>query len=217
MASSGCRDVPKRTAEEKQRRADEDAQIGAYVAAKYRLILGPVIEVARRYEAGEVDWSEFDAVIHGYTLVQREAWIFFQAKRHDLLRFIQEEQRGEEYWDPVDALQAKHTRRQARYDAKHPPTTLAGAVTRLTEIARADGRDDLIRPLSEWEGLVQRYIVNADFPGFIEEAGGLVATDEAEAQEWTDLLTNIWNTTPQPDRGGRTALELLKKAPRKRG
>jgi hypothetical protein len=57
---------------------------------------------------------------------------------------------------------------------------------------------------------VQRYIVHADFIGFMEEAGGLIASDEAEMQEWTDLLTNIWNTTPQPDRGGLTALELLK-------
>jgi hypothetical protein len=202
--------VPRRTAEEKQRRAEEDARITAYVASKYQLILAPVIEVARRYEAGEIGWSEFDAVIHGYTLVQREAWIFFQQKGGVLLRFIEEEERGEAYWDPVEALQAKYARRRARYDAKHPPKTLAEAVTRLTEVARADGRDDLVRPLSEWEALVQHYIVHADFIGFMEEAGGFLAADEGEMQEWTDLLTNIWNTTPQPDRGGLTALELLK-------
>jgi len=51
----------------------------------------------------------------------------------------------------------------------------------------------------------------------MEEAGGFVAADEAELQEWTDLLTNIWNTTPQPDRGGLTALEMLKNARPKRG
>lgn len=210
--------MPKRSAEELRRRADEDAKIAAYAAAKYRLILGAVIAASRRYEAGEIDWSELDSVIHGYTLVQREAWIFFQQKRRDLLRAIDEEARGEAYWDPVDALNAKRARRQARYDAKHPPTTLAEAVARLTEVARADGRDDLIRPLSEWEALVQHYIVHADFIGFMEEAGGFLAADEAEMQEWTDLLTNIWNTTPQPDRGGRTALELLKPGPRsKRG
>lgn len=44
----------------------------------------------------------------------------------------------------------------------------------------------------------------------MKEAGGFLAGDEAEMQEWTDLLTNIWNTTPQPDRGGLTALQLLK-------
>jgi hypothetical protein len=126
------------------------------------------------------------------------------------LKFIQEEERGEAYWDPVDALNAKRARREARYDAKHPATSLAEAVTRLTEIARADGRDDLIRPLSEWEAHVQRYIVNADFIGFMEEAGGFLAADEAALQEWSDLLTNIRNTTPQPDRGGLTALQLLK-------
>jgi hypothetical protein len=173
-----------------------------------------VISVARRYEAGEVDWSEFDSVIHGYTIVQREAWTFFQQKRRDLLKFIEEEERGEAYWDPMEALNAKRARRQARYDAKHPPTTLADAVTRLTEVARADGRDDLVRPIQEWEALVQRYIVHTDSIGFLEEAGAFLAADEAEMQEWTDLLTNIWNTTPQPDRGDLTALELFKQGRR---
>jgi hypothetical protein len=208
--------VPRQTAEAKQRRAEEDAKITAYAASKYRLILAPVIEVARLYEAGEIGWSEFDAVIHGYTLVQREAWIFFQQNSSVLFRFIEEEERGEAYWDPVEALQAKYARRQARYDAKHPPKMLAEAVIRLTEVARADGREDLIRPLSEWEALVQHYIVHADFIGFMEEAGGLIASDEAEMQEWTDLLTNIWNTTPQPDRGGLTALQRLKQRGRQR-
>jgi len=209
--------MPRRTPEEKRRRAQEDAKIAAYADAKYRLILGPVIEVARRYEGGEVDWSEFDSVISGYTIVQREAGIFFQQKRRDLLRSIEEEERGKAYWDPVDALTAKRARRQARYDAKHPPTTLAEAVARLTEVARTDGRDDLVRPTPEWEALVQRHIVNADFIGFMEEAGGFLAADVAEMQEWTDLLTNIWNTTPQPDRGRLTALELLKKQRPTRG
>lgn len=209
--------MPRRTAEEKRRRAQEDAKIAAYAAAKYRLILQPVIAAARRYDEGEVDWVELDAVIHGYTIVQREAWIFFAQKRRDLLRCVEEEERGEAYWDPVEALDAKRARRKARYDAKHPPTTLAEAVIRLTEVARADGRDDLIRPLSEWEALVQRYIVDANVIGFMDEAGGYVAADEAEMQEWVDLLTNIWNTTPQPDRGGLTALELIKQARPKRG
>jgi hypothetical protein len=57
--------VPKRSAEEKRRHADDDAKISAYAAAKYRLILEPVIAAARRYEAGEIDWSELDAVVHG--------------------------------------------------------------------------------------------------------------------------------------------------------
>jgi hypothetical protein len=123
--------VPRQTAEAKQRRAEEDAKITAYAASKYRLILAPVIEVARLYEAGEIGWSEFDAVIHGYTLVQREAWIFFQQNSSVLFRFIEEEERGEAYWDPVEALQAKYARRQARYDAKHPPKTIVEAVIRF--------------------------------------------------------------------------------------
>jgi hypothetical protein len=134
-----------------------------------------------------------------------------------VLRSIEDEERGQAYWDPVDALNAKRARRQARHDAKHPPRTLAEAVTRLTEVARADGRDDLIRPLSEWEALVQQHIVDADVAGFLEEAGGFLAADEAEMQEWIDLPTNIWTTTPQPDRGGLTALELLGPRRPKRG
>ena len=208
--------MPKRSAERKARRAEEDAKIAAYTAAKYRRILEPVVSVARPFATGDVGWSEFDAVIHGYAIVQREAWIFFQQKRRDLLQFIDQEERGDAYWDPADALKAKWTRPQMRYDAKHPPTALAEAVVRLTEIARTEGREDLIRPTQDWEALVQRYIVDANVIGFMEEAGAHVAADEAEAQEWIDLLTNIWNTTPQPDRGGRTALELLERRPPKR-
>jgi hypothetical protein len=59
--------------------------------------------------------------------------------------------------------------------------------------------------------------VHTDSIGFLEEAGAFLAADEAEMQEWTDLLTNIWNTTPQPDRGGLTALELFRQGRRPKG
>jgi hypothetical protein len=37
-----------------------------------------------------------------------------------------------------------------------------------------------------------------------------------EAQQLADLGFNIWNNTPQPDRGGKSALELAKMARRAR-
>lgn len=98
--------------------------------------------------------------------------------------------------------------------ATRSPTTLAEAVTELTAVARAKGRDDLVRSASDWEALVQRHIVKADVFGFMTEAGDLVAADLAEAQLWNELLTNIWNTTPQPDRAGLTAFELFKQGRR---
>jgi hypothetical protein len=38
-------------------------------------------------------------------------------------------------------------------------------------------------------------------------AGKVSSIDEAN--QWLGLATNIWNNTPQPDRGGRTAPEMM--------
>jgi hypothetical protein len=39
-------------------------------------------------------------------------------------------------------------------------------------------------------------------------AGKGEPADVDELQGWLDLAMNIWNNTPQPDRGGKSATEL---------
>jgi len=36
--------------------------------------------------------------------------------------------------------------------------------------------------------------------------------DVSELQAWLDLAMNIWNNTPQPDRGGKSAVELFEES-----
>jgi hypothetical protein len=39
------------------------------------------------------------------------------------------------------------------------------------------------------------------------------ATSVEDLDRWLQLAMNIWNTTPQPDRGGASAYELSRRAP----
>ncbi len=175
-----------RSSEEKNRRADERAKIADYEARKYALVLGPVIDAAKRYEAGEIDWSEFDAVIHGYTLVSQHVWSVFQrSNRRELLRMTEAEARGDEEWDPT--------------------------VAKLTDAAIAAGRLDLVHNVDEWYEMVVNHMQARDAAGFF--GIGLIERGPGEtieqAQQWVELMQEIWNRVPQPDRGGKTAYELL--------
>ena len=109
---------------------------------------------------------------------------------------------------------------QGRVDSEQlgpPPevprdATLAEAVARMTEAARAANVTGLVRSQEEWAGLVRPLLPKNDLNSFIQEIidrAGEVATVE-EANRWLGLAQNIWNNTPQPDRGGRSANELIR-------
>jgi len=61
-----------------------------------------------------------------------------------------------------------------------------------------------------WRDLVLHHMAgpdpNAFFQHIIGRLGNLSNIDELN--QWLGLANNIWNTTPQPDRGGRTPYEL---------
>lgn len=94
--------------------------------------------------------------------------------------------------------------------------TLTEAVNRMTEAATREGRPGLIRPEAEWGALVLRHLDSRDITAYMQEIIARVddVQDVAELNQWLALAQNIWNTTPQPDRAGRTAYELASRSSR---
>lgn len=89
--------------------------------------------------------------------------------------------------------------------------SLEAAVARITAWAMARGHQALVKPASEWEALVVKHLNNpatAEFFGEIIRHVADVASEQ-DLQELAGLSMNIWNNTPQPDRGGRTANQLI--------
>jgi len=94
--------------------------------------------------------------------------------------------------------------------------TLTEAVARMTEAAKREGRLGLVRSEAEWEALVLRYLQDPDIIAFTQEVVAWTGEvqEVAELNQWLVLAQNIWNTTPQPDREGRTAYELASESTR---
>jgi hypothetical protein len=88
--------------------------------------------------------------------------------------------------------------------------TLEEAVARMTEAAQAAGKPKLVRSVPAWKRSVLACMKSGDMTkfseGVIKRLGGVPSPDDLN--RWLALAMNIWNTTPQPDRGGRTAQEL---------
>lgn len=91
---------------------------------------------------------------------------------------------------------------------------LDAAVARMTAWARQHGHDALVMSAAEWEELVVKHMSNATITAFFEDILARVPEpsdeDDVEVNELPGLLTNIWNNTPQPDRGGRTANQMAR-------
>jgi hypothetical protein len=94
--------------------------------------------------------------------------------------------------------------------------TLEAAVARMSEAAREAGRTGLIMSAQEWQKVILPAIRRRDMGKFAEElhrrAGGFETVDDANT--WLALATNIWNNTPQPDRGGKSAKQMVREAQR---
>ena len=200
-----------RSSGEKRQKASERAKIAEYEAKKYAAILGPVIDAAKQYEAGAIDWHEFDAVIHGYTLVSRHVWSVFQrTNRRQPLAMIEAEGRGGDEWDPVVIFEDRRERRMSKA-AEHAWPKLEKAVARLTDVAIGAGRLDLVRDVDDWYETVVSHMQTNDAAGFfgVTLKGGPPPETVEQAQQLVELLQEIWNRVPQPDRGHKTAYELF--------
>lgn len=88
--------------------------------------------------------------------------------------------------------------------------TLEKAVARMTEAAQAKGKNRLVKSVEQWRTLVLACMRANDFNRFsndvVKWVGEVPSLDDLN--RWLALATNIWNATPQPDRGGKTAYEL---------
>lgn len=117
--------------------------------------------------------------------------------------------------DPVSVERLLQTRygKQDESRAEYPrDENLEQAVARMTEAARVEGKTALILSTEEWKQLVLSHLNSPDITAFgreIMERVGEVQ-DRDDLNRWLGLAMNIWNTTPQPDRGGRTAYEMSK-------
>ena len=102
-------------------------------------------------------------------------------------------------------------------EQERPPaprdTSLSRAVARMTREARRAGRPDLVLSTREWTALIQPLIPGGDTETLGRE---IVARGRPEgiedANKWLQLAMNIWNNTPQPDRGGKSAEQLAQES-----
>lgn len=97
--------------------------------------------------------------------------------------------------------------------------TLDAAVARMTEAARVEGRKELIMVPDEWKKLALSYMMADSIAGFGKEIVRRVGEVDSveEINRWLALAMNIWNTTPQPDRGGKSAYEMGRAGDDRRG
>lgn len=119
--------------------------------------------------------------------------------------------------DPIGVerlLQSRSTEEEENEELPRSPqdATLEEAVARMTDEAEAAGRETLIMPSEEWEALVVRFMTKLEATAFSQEIIERVGAVEqvAELNRWLALANNIWNNTPQPDRGGKTPNELIR-------
>jgi hypothetical protein len=107
--------------------------------------------------------------------------------------------------------QKEEPKKEARPKADLPQdTSLKEAVVRMTEAAKAEERDKLIMTPAQWQKLVLSYMQSnrvAEFGKEIVNRVGKVSSID-EINKWLGLGMNIWNNTPQPDRGGKSAFEI---------
>jgi len=83
-------------------------------------------------------------------------------------------------------------------------SSLKVAVARMTEAAKAEGRQNLIMTPAQWKKLVLAHMKSSQINDFSKEIVNRVGKVNSidELNKWLGLAMNIWNNTPQPDRGG---------------
>jgi hypothetical protein len=121
--------------------------------------------------------------------------------------------------DPIQMermLQGRAAGDQPSKQLEYPrDATLEKAVVRMTEAAKAAGQSKLVMEPGQWANLVLKHLNSRDITSFSQELVNRLSAvkDVDELNRWLGLATNIWNNTPQPDRGGKTALQLASESP----
>jgi len=89
-------------------------------------------------------------------------------------------------------------------------SSLEAAVARMTEAAKAEGCQNLIMTPTQWKKLVFSYMKSSQINAFSKEIVNLIGNVDSvdELNKWLGLAMNIWNNTPQPDRGDKSPFEI---------
>jgi len=89
-------------------------------------------------------------------------------------------------------------------------SSLEAAVARMTEAAKAEGCQNLNMTLTQWKKLVFSYMESSQINAFSKEIMNRVGNVDSveDINKWIGLAMNIWNNTPQPDRGGKSPFEI---------
>ncbi|MDP2936797.1 MAG: hypothetical protein Q8O86_09945, partial [Dehalococcoidia bacterium] len=120
--------------------------------------------------------------------------------------------------DPISAerlLQGRSENEESIQRATPPrDDTLTQAVSRMSDWAKEKGYSGLVMSEKEWQSLVLYYLTQREVSSFsggyvteiVKKAGDLASQEELQAL--VDLASNIWNNTPQPARGGKSANQM---------
>ena len=89
-------------------------------------------------------------------------------------------------------------------------SSLKTAVARMTKAAKAEGIQNLVMTQTQWKKLVAPYMKSSQINEFVKEISKRVGSVQSvdDLNKWLGLAMNIWNNTPQPDRGGKSPLEI---------
>ena len=115
---------------------------------------------------------------------------------------------------PIDLerlLQQRKDPSERRPKAEIPrDTSLKAAVARMTKEAKAEDRTNLVMTMVQWKKLILSHMKSSQINDFskdiVKRVGKVNSIDELN--KWLGLAMNIWNNTPQPDRGGKSPFEI---------
>lgn len=119
--------------------------------------------------------------------------------------------------DPIQVERLLQNRAEGDGPSREYPhdATLEDAVARMTAAATTDGRSGLVMGTEEWRRLVLQQMAGPDPSAFVAEIMRRVGRvgDVDDLTRWLALANNIWNATPQPNRRGESAYELIVQHP----
>jgi len=116
--------------------------------------------------------------------------------------------------DPIELERFLQQRKDPSKD--HPQvelpqdSSLNAAVARMTKEAKAEHRQNLIMTTPQWKKLVLEQMKSPQITDYSKEIINRVGKVNSidELNKWLGFAMNIWNNTPQPDRGGKSAFEI---------
>ncbi len=117
---------------------------------------------------------------------------------------------------PIDLERLLQQRRDSSSDSPKVEvlprdSSLKAAVARMTKAAKAEGHQSLIMTSAQWKKLVLSHMKSSQITDFSKEIVNRVGKVNSveDINKWLGLAMNIWNNTPQPDRGGKSPFEII--------